>query len=101
MFGSTRKTCLSIYKKAKKKRPNKTERDYLKIVLLTKPPFDYQLDKIIESILDECETIDELSSYIEMTQKDKNLWSNRERNLDILEEKGKNRNEQFLIGFWD
>ena len=101
MFRSTRKTCLSIYKKAKKKRPNKTERDYLKIVLLTKPPFDYQLDKIIESILDECETIDELSSYIEMTQKDKNLWSNRERNLDILEEKGKNRNEQFLIGFWD
>jgi len=101
MFRSTRKTCLSIYKKAKKKRPNKTERDYLKIVLLTKPPFDYQLDKIIESILDECETIDELSSYIEMTQKDKNLWSNRERNLDILEEKGKNRNEQFLTGFWD
>jgi len=55
----------------------------------------------LAAILDECETIDELSSYIERCQKVDNLWSNRKRNLDILKEKVENRNEQFFIAFWN
>ena len=49
---SAYKTCIAIYKKAKRKNPNKAEMDYLKFVLLTKPPYDYQFDGVIKIILD-------------------------------------------------
>lgn len=55
------KTCLKIYEKAKNQRPGKSERDYLKVVLLTKPPFDYQHDQVIEGLLDDNQTIEDLS----------------------------------------
>ena len=34
-----RKTCVKIYNRAKKMRSNKPEKDYLKLVLLTKSPY--------------------------------------------------------------
>ena len=70
------KTCLSIYNKAKKKRPNKPEWDYLKLVLLTKPPYDYQLDNIIDIILNEhAQNIHELAEFISKMQ---TMWTEGE-----------------------
>ena len=100
IFESPSEACLSIYKKAKRKRPNKAEQDYLKIVLLTKPPFDYQLDPVINIILKENETINDLAGLIEDMHKDKELWSNRERNLKIYKDKLKQRNQKFFEEFW-
>jgi len=100
IFESPSEACLSIYKKAKEKRPNKSEQDYLKIVLLTKPPFDYQLDSVINLILEENKTIDDLSEYIEDMHKDGSLWLNRNRNLEIYKEKLKQRNQEFFKEFW-
>lgn len=92
--------CVSIYEKAKSARPDKTERDYLKIVLLTKPPFDYQHDSVIEGIIDEYATnIEELSEYIVSFGNDKQLWQLRKANLKHL--RGiKERNIKFFKEFW-
>ncbi|MBU1090099.1 hypothetical protein KKF38_04910 [Patescibacteria group bacterium] len=96
----TIETCISIYQKAKKKRPNKSERDCLKIVLLTKPPFDYQHNKVIDFILDEqAKNIKELASFIVEYGKDKGMWQNRERNLKFLDDI-RNRNADFFREFW-
>ena len=93
------KTCLQIYNKAKSKRPNKNERDLLKIVLLTKPPFDYQHDKVIEGLLDMCNNITELSKIISIHSKlNDPLWQNRERNLKYSNLKERNLN--FFREFW-
>ncbi len=94
-----KKTCISIYEKAKKKRPGKPEREYLKIVLLTKPPFDYQHNKVIDFILDRQATnIEKLANFIVEHRKDKDMWENRERNLtsSII----KDRNKEFFRKFW-
>ena len=93
------KTCTSIYNKAKTMRPGKNERDYLKIVLITKPPFDYQHDGVLDYILDSCSNIEELSQTIsEYGKPDSYLWQDRQRNikLRILEE----RNRRFASEFW-
>jgi hypothetical protein len=93
------KTCLQIYNKTKKKRPSKNERDLLKIVLLTKPPFDYQHDKVIEGLLDSCKNITELSKVISDHSKlNDPLWKNRERNLKYSNLK--ERNQNFFREFW-
>ena len=96
----TKKACVSIYQKAKKKRPNKSERNYLKIVLLTKPPFDYLPDEIIESTLDNFDSIDDLATYIATIHKDKTFWFFREKNLKYDEENIKLRNSEFFREFW-
>lgn len=93
------KTCTSIYNKAKRMRPGKSERDYLKIVLITKPPFDYQYDQLLDYILDSCSNIEELAQIISEEGKiGSNLWENRERNIKLgtLEK----RNRQFALEFW-
>jgi len=99
------KTCISLYNKAKKKKPNKPERDYLKFVLLTKPPYDYQSDKVIDSILGECaDDINKLAEFIsEMQIKDietDSVWEARNRNLKLDKQKYKERNEVFFEEFW-
>jgi len=101
MFQSPSEACLAIYKKAKERQPNKNEVDYLKIVLLTKPPFDYQLDSVINYILVENENITDLAEFIESMHKDEGLWANRKRNLEIYKEKLEKRNQGFLKEFWD
>lgn len=61
---SIEKTCYKVYSKAVSRRPDRPVRDCLRVVLVTKPPFDYQQDEIIEEILDECPTIGLLTNYI-------------------------------------
>lgn len=93
------KTCTKFYKKAKRMRPDKNERDYLKIVLITKPPFDYQYDQILDSILDSCSDIEDLAREIsEQGQLGSYLWESRERNVKLgtLEA----RNQAFFTEFW-
>ena len=95
----TIKTCLKIYNIAKKKKPHKSERDLLKIVLLTKPPFDYQHDKVIDYLLDMCDNITELSKMISDNSKPTDsLWQNRARNLKYSNLK--ERNKVFFREFW-
>ncbi len=96
----TIKTCISIYQKAKKERPNKPEKDYLKIVLLTKPPFDYLPDEIIDSTLDNFNNINDLATYIATTHKDKTFWFFREKNLKYDKKNIKSRNSRFFYEFW-
>ena len=99
IFESPSEACLSIYKKAKRKRPNKAEQDYLKIVLLTKPPFDYQHDKVIDGLLDMCNNITELSKIIsDFSKPTDSLWQNRKRNLKFCNLK--ERNKVFFREFW-
>jgi hypothetical protein len=103
---SAYKTCVNIYEKAKRKNPNKSEIDYLKFVLLTKPPYDYQLDVVIDLILVNCCNISQLAKYIADGQdpinrdQQKDLWSSRERNLKFAP-KVKKRNEEFFAQFWN
>ena len=101
------KTCVSIYNKAKKKRPNKPERYYLKLVLLTKPPYDYQHDNIIDAILNEhAHNITELAEYISEMQtmwtEGEPLpgWEEREKNLRHYKQQLKERNRKFFEEFW-
>ncbi|MCD4704525.1 hypothetical protein K8R66_00430 [bacterium] len=93
-------TCISIYQKAKKKKPNRSERDYLKIVLLTKPPFDYLPDKIINFTLDTFDNINDLATYIITIHRDKTFWFFREKSLKYDEKNIKLRNLQFFNEFW-
>ena len=103
IFGSGQesayKTCLKIYEKAKNKKPGKSERDYLKVVLLTKPPFDYQHDQVIEGLLDDNQTIEALAKYIAEQQNLKTMWEFRERNLKHSP-RVKDRTNDFLREFW-
>jgi hypothetical protein len=102
---SVYKTCIKIYGKAKRKRPGKSERDYLKLVLLTKPPYDYQVDEVINLLLDEYNTIEDLVDYIANRgdsydrESRKHVWESRERNLKFVP-KVKKRNEKFFREFW-
>jgi len=105
IFGSkeerTKKMCMNLYQKAKKQRPGKSERDYLKIVLITKPPFDYQLDAVINEVLDSCSTIDELSDYI-VEYSAGRLCDFRERNIcdHDMSKRIDSKNKQFFREFW-
>ena len=56
---SIHSACIKIYEDARRKRPGKPDRDYLKLVLFTKPPYDYQLDSVIDGVLNECSNIQE------------------------------------------
>ena len=102
---SVYKTCIKIYEKAKIKRPEKTERDYLKLVLLTKPPYDYQFDEVIDVMLKRNTTIEELADYIaderepDNREMMKGLWQQRKRNLKSAPSV-KKRNEDFFQELW-
>ncbi len=93
------KTCTKLYNKAKRLRPGKSERDYLKIVLITKPPFDYQVDQILDDILDSCDNIEDLSMVIaEQGKIGSYLWESRETNIKsgTIE----TRNRKYFSEFW-
>ena len=108
MFGkepeSIRRDCIKIYEKARRQRPGKPNQDYLKLVLLTKPPYDYQHDRIIEKVLKECSNIEELADYIGFSldtslSGKSSLWEFRKRNLKNLPQV-KERNRKFFQEFW-
>jgi len=74
--------CIKNYNKAKKKAPNRDERDYLKVVLLSMQPFDWQLDNVIDRILDEmCSNIDELANFVARNYSADILWQSRNDNF--------------------
>ena len=94
-------------KKAKRARPGKNERDYLKLVLITKPPFDYQYDNVIERILDESkEDIRELARLIyafghPRSPVSSHSWEARQRNIELSLHSFQEKNKQFFRDFWD
>lgn len=94
------KTSLYLYKRVKKRKPNKPEKDYLKLILLTKPPFDYQSDNVIEKTLNDFNTIEGLVDFIINIPKDNHLWQSRKRNLYEYKRKLTDRNNQFFEEFW-
>ncbi len=86
-------------------RPGKPERDYLKLVLITKPPFDCQTDMLINGLLDEYDTIHDLSKFVAATAQPHNrdfrnqAFRSREDNLknrSFIKE----RNKLFFEEFW-
>jgi hypothetical protein len=100
IFQSPRGGCISLYHEAKRRKSGKAEREYLKLILLTKPPFDYQLDSVIEETLREFKSIEDLSDFITDIPKDDCLWESRTRNLKIYREKLEKRNQLFFKEFW-
>ena len=100
------RTCLRIYNKAKRARPGKDDRDYLKLVLITKPPFDYQWDNILDRILDDSNNnIMELAKMIytfgnPKSPLGKSRWEARQRNIKLSHHKFQERNRQFFRYFW-
>jgi len=101
---SIHSACIKIYEDARRKRPGKPDRDYLKLVLFTKPPYDYQLDSVIDGVLNECSNIQELADYITLSLDTSlptktPLWDFRERNLKMFP-KVKVRNQKFFKNFW-
>jgi len=93
------KTCLELYNKAKKTRPDKSEYDCFKIVMITKPPFDYQADLVLDELLSSCKSINDLASIIsEYSKLSSEFWKSREKNKKsrIFEE----RNKKFFEEFW-
>ena len=99
------KTCVSVYKRARARRPNRQERDYLKFVLLTKPPYDYQTDAVIDQMLEEFQSIEDLASFIANRsdpynrEAQKYVWEARERNLKLFPQV-RARNQTFFKEFW-
>jgi hypothetical protein len=116
LFENPKDTCISLYHEAKHKRPGKDEKDYFKLILLTKPPFDYQHDGVIEIILREHDTIESLADYIVELGTGKSLyqdshfakershemWERRKVNLslDFTKKKLEARNNKFFKDFW-
>jgi len=90
-----------LFHKAQTSRPGKPTASYLRLILLTKPPFDFQLDPVIDEILQECKTIDSLSAFVEDFGKEPSLWENRERNLSRSKDILTSRNNTFFDSFWN
>jgi len=94
-----RKTCGRLYNIARTLRPGKNERDYLKLVLITKPPFDYQYDQVLDSILESCSDIEDLARAIsEQGQLGSCLWRFRQPNVKSGRLEARNR--AFFAEFW-
>ena len=100
LFQSPKQACTSLYNEAKKKKPGKEEIEYLKLILLTKPPFDYQLDAVVDETLRNFKTIEDLSNFVTEIPKDDYLWGSRARNLKIYKKKLEERNRLFFQEFW-
>ncbi len=99
-FQSPKEKCLNLYNEAKERKPGKSKKDYLKLILLTKPPFDYQLDNVIEEALNKLTTIDNLADFITDIPKNDYLWKSRKRNLKEYKNKLTSRNNLFFEEFW-
>ena len=100
LFQSNKNSCTSLYKQAKQKRPGKADKEYLKFVLLSKSPFDYQEDRVIENILNVFNTIEDLESFISDIQKDVTFWAMRRKNLKRKSNELTIRNNEFFKVFW-
>jgi hypothetical protein len=102
-----RKTCIKLYNHAKRMRPGKPERDYLKIVLITKPPFDYQYDEVIELLLDYYPDIEQLARFMSTAAPwgnahAKGLWEQRTQyvSIDSIKRRLEEQNQAYFREFW-
>ena len=100
LFQSPKQACATLYNEAKNKKPGKEEIEYLKLILLTKPPFDYQLDVVIDETLNNFKSIEDLSDFVTEIPKDGYLWESRTRNLKIYKKELEERNRLFFQEFW-
>ena len=101
LFMSSKQATLEIYQTKKKECPNKSEIEYLRYILLTKPPFDYQSDELIGGILKRYKTIEELSDFIEDIIKVDSFWKDRAKNIKIRKKELEDRNGSFLWSFYN
>jgi hypothetical protein len=99
LFQSNKKSCIAIFEEARKRSPGKANGDYLKFVLLSKAPFDYQEDRIIDSIISVFSTIDDLESFVSDVQKDETFWAMRNKNLKRRSNELTVRNNEFFQTF--
>ena len=99
LFLRNRRSCAAIFAEAQKRSPGKAYCDYLKYVLLSKPPFDYQEDRVIENILNVFNTIDDLESFVSDVQKDETFWAMRSKNLKRKSNELNIRNNDFFQTF--
>jgi len=100
LFLRNKKSCTAIFQEARKRSPGKANCDYLKFVLLSKAPFDYQEDRIIENILNVFNTIEDLASFISDVQRDETFWAMRSKNLKRKSKELVKRNNEFLNAFY-
>ncbi len=116
LFQNPRDACISLYLEAKRNRPGKEEKDYFKLILLTKPPFDYQHDGVIDLSLRDHDTIKALADFIVelstgrsvqhepefIKNWSRSMWESRQRNLSMeyTKQKLEARNKQFFREFW-
>jgi hypothetical protein len=100
LFKSQKEMCIELYNKAKQKQSGKQDSEYFKLILLTRPPFDYQLDILIDEILQKFNSIEELADYIVEIKKDDYLWDSRKRNLKYSNVDLRKRNKDFFRSFW-
>jgi hypothetical protein len=99
LFQGNKKSCTSIFKEARERKSGKSDYDYLKYVLLSKPPFDYQEDHVIENILNVFNTIDDLESFVSDVQRDETFWAMRSKNLKRKSNELTIRNNEFFQTF--
>ena len=99
-FMSSKQVVLKIYQSKKKEYPDKSESEYLRYVLITRPPFDYQDDDIIDGILKKYPSIDNLSSFIERATTADLLWKDRNANIKARKKELCHRNMLFLRQFY-
>lgn len=100
LFHFNNKSCTAIFEEARKRCPGKAYVDYLKFVLLSKAPFDYQEDRIIENILNVFSTIEDLESFVSDVRKHETFWAMRSNNLKRKSEELMKRNNEFLNAFY-
>ncbi|HBG62044.1 MAG: hypothetical protein A2Y03_06595 [Omnitrophica WOR_2 bacterium GWF2_38_59] len=100
VFRTQKQDCIHLYDEAKKKKPGKAEKEYLKLILLTKPPFDYQIDIVLERILKDFKSIDKLADFIDKIPVDDDMWKSRARNIKIYKKQIEHRNMLFFKEFW-
>ena len=99
LFPGSKKSCASIFEEARERKSGKSDYDYLKYVLLSKPPFDYQEDRVIENILNVFKTIDDLEIFVSEVQKDETFWTMRNKNLKRKWDELTIRNNEYFQTF--
>ncbi len=100
-FMSPKQVVLDIYNTKKKECPNKSEIEHLRYALISRLPFDYQDDCVIQKIIEEHSSIESLSNFIEEATTNDSLWKNRTINIKTRKKELYHRNMMFLRKFYD
>ena len=99
--GMGMRNCVKVYEDAKRKRPGKPERDYFKMVVLTKKPFDMAQDEIVEILMKGCDSIEDLADIIcDMSMIERQMEINQRQTMMGQNQELKRRNIVFFEQFW-